>query len=157
MTLLEERVESAFIRSDNGPEFIASAAKRRLDLSEVKTLYIGPGSPWENASYSETFDSCFGGEVRKREMFTSLLEAKALREEYRRFYNQISHSTLGYRTPARFAAGCDSGGVHADLTKEQKSVPIRYKSWHGEGGHVNKGVLAPQGHAHIGNSSRYYY
>jgi putative transposase len=71
--LFDQRGEPTFIRSDNGPEFIAKALKRWLEISEVKTLYIEPGSPWENA-YSETFISCFSDELLKREVFTSLME-----------------------------------------------------------------------------------
>ena len=58
-TLFAYRGEPAFIRSDNGPEFIAKVVKRWLEVSGVGTLYIEPGSPWENA-YSETFISRFG-------------------------------------------------------------------------------------------------
>jgi putative transposase len=76
-SLFRRRGEPAFIRSDNGPEFIAKAVKRWLDLSGVRTLYIEPGSPWENA-YSETFISRFSDELLKREVFTDLLEAKVL-------------------------------------------------------------------------------
>jgi putative transposase len=79
-----------------------------LDLSGVKTLYIEPGSPWENA-YSETFISRFSDEVLKREVFTNLLEAKVLVEDYRSYYNHHRpHSALlGYRTPAEFIAAAD--------------------------------------------------
>jgi putative transposase len=105
--LFEERGEPAFIRSDNGPEFIAEAVKRWLAASGVKTLYIEPGSPWENA-YAETFISRFGDELLKREVFANPLEAKVLVEEYRIHYNhERPHSALGYRTPAQFAALCD--------------------------------------------------
>jgi len=84
--LFEERGEPSFIRSDNGSEFIAQAVKCWLEVSGVKALYIEPGSPWENA-YSETFISRFGDELLKREVFTSLLEAKVLVEGYRNHYN----------------------------------------------------------------------
>jgi putative transposase len=98
--LFTHRGEPAFIRSDNGPEFIAKAVKGWLEVSGVRTLYIEPGSPWENA-YSETFNSRFGDELLKREVFASLLEAKVLVEEYRNHYNQQRpHSALGYLTPA---------------------------------------------------------
>jgi putative transposase len=121
--LFARRGEPEFIRSDNGPEFIAKAVKRWLDVSGVKTLYIEPGSPWENA-YSETFNSRFGDELLKREVFTSLLEAKVLVEEYRNHYNQERpHSALGYRTPAEFAASCEPAtGVDEELRKELESV-----------------------------------
>jgi putative transposase len=79
-SLFERRGEPSFIRSDNGPEFIAEALKRWLEASGVRTLYIEPGSPWENA-YSETFISRFSDELLKREVFTNLLEAKVLVEE----------------------------------------------------------------------------
>jgi putative transposase len=120
--LFELRGEPAFIRSDNGPEFIAEAVKRWLRASGVKTLYIEPGSPWENA-YSETFISRFSDELLKREVFTNLLEAKVLVEEYRNHYNrERPHSSLGYRTPAEFAALCEQTSADQDLTKELESV-----------------------------------
>jgi putative transposase len=122
--LFGERGEPAFIRSDNGPEFVAEAVKRWLSLCGVETLYIEPGSPWENA-YSETFISRFGDELLKREVFTSLLEAKVLVEEYRRHYNhERPHSALEYRTPAEFGALCESHRVDADLTKELESTTV---------------------------------
>jgi putative transposase len=120
--LFERRGEPSFIRSDNGPEFIARAVKRWLEASGVRTLYIEPGSPWENA-YSETFISRLGDELLKREVFTSLLEAKVLVEEYRNHYNrERPHSALGYRTPAEFAASCKAAGSYEDFTKELESV-----------------------------------
>jgi transposase InsO family protein len=106
-TLFAHRGEPVFIRSDNGPEFIAKAVKRWLAASGVKTLYIEPGSPWENA-YSETFISRMADELLKREAFTSLLEAKILVEGYRNHYNrERPHSALGYRRLAQFAALCN--------------------------------------------------
>jgi putative transposase len=122
-TLFAHRGEPAFIRSDNGPEFIAKAVKRWLEVSGVQTLYIEPGSRWENA-YSETFNSRFGDELLKREVFSSLLEAKVLVEEYRNYYNcERPHSALGYLTPAEFAASCElATSAEEDLTKELESV-----------------------------------
>jgi putative transposase len=106
-SLFRSRGEPAFIRSDNGPEFIAKTVKRWLDLSGVRTLYIEPGSPWENA-YSETFISRFSDELLKREVFADLLEAKVLIEDYRDHYNHHRpHSALGYQTPAEFVAAAD--------------------------------------------------
>lgn len=95
--------EPEFIRSDNGPEFIANAVKEWLARSGVKTLYIEPGSPWQNA-YSESFNSRFEDELLNREIFTSLEEAKVLVEQYRVSYNhERPHSSLDYMTPAEFA------------------------------------------------------
>jgi putative transposase len=102
-TLFRRSGEPIFIRSDNRLEFVARAIKRWLDASGVKTLYIEPGSPWENA-YSETFISRFSDELLNRELFADLLEAKVLVEDYREHYNHNRpHSALGYHTPAQFA------------------------------------------------------
>jgi putative transposase len=122
--LFERRGEPSFIRSDNGPEFIAKAVERWLELSGVKTLYIKPGSPWENA-YSETFIGRFGDELLKREVFTNLLEAKVLLEEYRNHYNrERPHSALGYRTPTEFAASWEPVSADEDLAKGLESMTV---------------------------------
>ncbi len=88
------------IRSDNGPEFTAKAIRTWLNHLGVKTLYIEPGSPWENG-YIESFNGKLRDELLAREIFTTLEEAKILIEQWRREYNQVRpHSTLGYRPPA---------------------------------------------------------
>src|ERR1035437_1420089 len=108
--LIAVRGAPCFIRSDNGPEFIAAAVRAYLEKIGAQTLFIAPGSPWENA-YSETFNSRLGDELLKREVFTSLTEAKVLVEQYRRGYNEERpHSALEYRTPAAFAATCGGAG-----------------------------------------------
>src|SRR3954466_9739412 len=84
---------------------------------EVGTLYIEPGSPWENA-YAESFIGRFGDELLKREAFAGLVEAKVLVEDYREHHNHLRpHSALGYRTPSEFAALCRSSGVDAEIVK----------------------------------------
>jgi putative transposase len=119
-SLFLSRGEPAYIRSDNGPEFIAKAVKQWLEASEVETLYIAPGSPWENA-YSETFISRFSDELLKREVFTDLLEAKVLIEDYRGHYNHHRpHSALGYRPPAEFAATADLERKVDDVRKPEE-------------------------------------
>lgn len=103
--------EPEYIRSDNGPEFIATAVKEWLAASGVQTLYIEPGSPWENA-YVESFNGKLEDELLGRELFTSLTEAKVLIEQYRLEYNhERPHSSLNYQTPAEFAASCDEVNV----------------------------------------------
>ncbi len=102
--LFTERGEPAYIRSDNGPEFIAEAIKRWLAASGVETLYVEPGAPWENA-YSETFISRLRDELLNREVFANLKEAQVLTGDYREHYNQSRpHAALGYLTPTEFAA-----------------------------------------------------
>jgi transposase InsO family protein len=104
--LFEVRGAPKYVRSDNGPEFIARAVRDWLSRSAVQTLYIEPGSPWENA-YSESFNSRLRDECLDRELFESLPEAKVIVEDYRLDYNhRRPHSALGYETPATFAAAC---------------------------------------------------
>jgi transposase InsO family protein len=88
------------IRSDNGPEFTPRAIRDWLNRLGVKTLFIEPGSPWENG-YIESFNGKLRDELLNREIFTTLLEAKILIEGWRKEYNQIRpHSALSYRPPA---------------------------------------------------------
>jgi putative transposase len=89
-----------FIRSDNGSEFTANAVRSWLARLDVKTLYIEPGSPWENG-YVESFNGKLRDELLNGEIFYTLLEAKVLIERWRNHYNQVRpHSALGYRPPA---------------------------------------------------------
>jgi putative transposase len=88
-----------YLRSDNGPEFIAEAVKSWLRATGVETIFIEPGSPWENP-FSESFHSRLRDEVLNREVFSSRLEAKVVLEDYRAHHNKSRpHSSLGYRTP----------------------------------------------------------
>jgi putative transposase len=88
------------IRSDNGSEFTAIAVREWLPRVGVKTLYIEPGSPWENG-YNESFNGKLRDELLNGEIFHTLQEAKVLIERWRQHYNTIRpHSSLGYRPPA---------------------------------------------------------
>ena len=88
------------IRSDNGPEFIATALREWLERLGTKTLYIEPGSPWENG-YCESFNSKLRDELLAREIFYDLREAKVLIEGWRIHYNTYRpHSSLRYKPPA---------------------------------------------------------
>ena len=88
------------LRSDNGTEFTAKAVREWLSRVGVKTLYIEPGSPWENG-YVESFNGKLRDELLNGELFDTLLEAKVLVERWRRHYNAVRpHSSLGYRPPA---------------------------------------------------------
>jgi transposase InsO family protein len=88
------------IRSDNGPEFTARAIRKWLARIGVKTLFIEPGSPWENG-YIESFNGKLRDELLNREIFTTLTEAKVLIAKWRKEYNQVRpHSAKGYKPPA---------------------------------------------------------
>jgi transposase InsO family protein len=96
----------AHIRSDNGPEFIANRVRAWLEDNEVGPLYIEPGAPWQNA-FGESFKGKLRDECLNLELFTSLAEARVVLEDFRLEYNhRRPHSSLGYDTPAAFAATC---------------------------------------------------
>jgi putative transposase len=89
-----------FIRSDNGPEFVAQKVRDWIAAVGAKTAYIEPGSPWENG-YVESFNARFRDELLNGEIFYTLKEARIVIEQWRRHYNTVRpHSALGYRPPA---------------------------------------------------------
>ena len=100
------------IRSDNGPEFTAKAIRQWLSANQVKTVYIKPGAPWENA-FAESFISRVRDELLDREIFYTLEEARVMLERFRIDYNSVRpHSALGYLSPLEAIAG---GGVMDQL------------------------------------------
>ena len=91
------------LRSDNGPEFIAYAIRDWLKERAIKTLYIKPGSPWENG-HIESFHDKLRDECLNRELFGTLAEARVILESWRVEYNEERpHSSLSYQTPGEFA------------------------------------------------------
>ena len=98
--LFIERGVPDYLRSDNGPEFTAVLIRRWLERLGVKTLFIEPGSPWENG-YCESFNGKLRDELLNGEIFYTLKEAKIVIEAWRRHYNTVRpHSSLRYRPPA---------------------------------------------------------
>lgn len=98
--LMATRGVPEHLRSDNGSEFTATAVREWLAKVGVKTLYIEPGSPWENG-YVESFNGKLRDELLNGEHFHTVLEARILIEQWRQRYNRIRpHSALGYRPPA---------------------------------------------------------
>lgn len=94
----------AYLRSDNGPEMVAKNLRRWLACIGTKTMYIEPGSPWENG-YCESFNGKFRDELLNGEIFYTLREAQIIIERWRHQYNAIRpHSALKYRPPAPQAA-----------------------------------------------------
>lgn len=94
------------IRSDNGPEFIANAIRRHGERAGLEMLYIEPGAPWENG-FAESFFSRLRDELLNCEEFTNLAEARWFAQRRLEEHNhERPHSSLGYQTPAAFAAGC---------------------------------------------------
>jgi putative transposase len=107
-----------FIRSDNGSEFIAKDLQRWLADNKIKTIYIEPGSPWQNG-FVESFHGRFRDECLNREQLWTLTEARVVIEDFRNKYNQKRpHSKLGYKSPARYAAS-----LHPSLAPVRPAEP----------------------------------
>jgi putative transposase len=100
--LIGRRGRPAYVRSDNGPEFVAGVIQQWAQKEAIKITYIAPGSPWENGRV-ESFHGKFRDGCLNREIFGNLIEAKILVEDWRRQYNEKRpHSSLGYQTPREF-------------------------------------------------------
>ena len=113
------------IRSDNGPEFIARAIQRWTKQLEIETLYIEPGSPWENG-FAESFHSRLRDEFLATEVFESLAAAQKLTTAWREDYNHYRpHSSLGYVAPAEFAARCTASAPMLASATPQPTSPLQ--------------------------------
>jgi transposase InsO family protein len=113
------------IRSDNGPEFIARAIQRWTKQLEIETLYIEPGSPWENG-FAESFHSRLRDEFLATEVFESLVAARTLTATWREDYNHYRpHSSLGYVAPAEFAARCTASAPMLASATPQPTSPLQ--------------------------------
>jgi putative transposase len=121
-----------FLRSDNGPEFVATAILRWLQTAQIETAFIDPGKPCHNGA-----DESFNGKLRDQhfslQWFRNRADAKVSIEQWRRHYNDVGpHSSLGYLTPTAFKAkhlGDVDGGrspampARADMTKNEEPRP----------------------------------
>ena len=119
-----------YLRSDNGPEFVATAILRWLTDAQIETAHIDPGKPWQNAT-DESFNGKFRDEHLSLQWFRNRVEAKVGIEQWRRHYNEIRpHSSLGYLTPIEFKTtqlGSPPDGGHS------RALPARaVEEEHGE-------------------------
>ncbi len=104
LRLISERGVPLYLRSDNGPEFVSRALLKWIVAQGIQTALIDPGKPWQNGS-TESFNGKFRDECLSLEWFRSRAEAKVVIETWRRHFNEVRpHSSLGYLTPAAFAA-----------------------------------------------------
>jgi hypothetical protein len=112
------------IRSDNGPELLASRLRSHLESHGVATLYVEPGSPWQNGIV-ESFNGRLRDECLNIEAFHSLREAIVIINDYRRHYaERRPHSSLGYQTPDEFAASCrHEGSPPRPLERRDEAPP----------------------------------
>lgn len=113
------------IRSDNGPEFVAQAIQTWLARLQINALYVAPGSPSENG-YAESFHSKLVDEFLSREQFESVTAARMLTAAWRNDYNHDRpHSSLGYVTPAEFAARCAASVPEFPSPQAQGTPPLQ--------------------------------
>ena len=120
VVLFKARGVPRHLRCDNGPEFIALTLRDHLANTGVETLYIEPGSPWENG-YVESFNSRFRDELLNREEFETFSEAVWHIERWRVAYNtERPHSSLAYQTPSEFASQCAASATVAALPSLQQ-------------------------------------
>jgi putative transposase len=95
-----------YLRSDNGPEFVAGAILRWLEAAQIKTALIDPGKPWQNGA-DESFNGKFRDEYLSLQWFRNRVDARVGIEDWRRHYNAVRpHSSLRYLTPLEFKATC---------------------------------------------------
>ena len=112
-----------YVRSDNGTEFIARRVRAALKQLGVASLYVEPASPWQNG-YAESFGSKLRDELLNAELFESLAEAQAVSRDWQTRYNtRRPHSSLGYMTPAAFAASCGNAVLMDSLGKTKSRFP----------------------------------
>ena len=126
------------IRSDNGPEFVAKDLRKWLQNTGAKTLYIEPGSPWENG-YCESFNSKLRDEFLNGEIFYSIKELRVLAERWRIHYNTVRpHSALGYKPPAPEAWMTTNHMGHGEVETAAR-LPLLHTP---DGGHLNSKINA---------------
>lgn len=102
-SLFEGRGEPKFLRSDNGPEFVANSLTVWLAMSGTESRFIKPGSPWQNAKI-ESFNGKLRAELLNAEVFANIADAQLKLTLWRRFYDEERpHSSLGYLAPASYA------------------------------------------------------
>ena len=125
LTVLQEAIEEhgapEYIRSDNGPEFIATAIQKWLRENGIKTIYIDPGCPWQNG-YVESFNDKFRRECLNRELIYTLSESRVIFADYRHLHNyERPHRSLGLLTPKAYAKQltCLSGSGRATPSLRQ--------------------------------------
>ena len=121
--LLRRHGAPRYLRSDNGPEFIATALLRWLQSAGIDTAFIDPGKPWQNGT-DESFNGKFRNECLSLEWFRNRMEAKIEIERWRRHYNEERpHMSLGDLTPAEFKA--QTGTTHGWLGESPMGVILQ--------------------------------
>lgn len=122
--VMAQRGMPEYIRSDNGSEFISKEVQHWLREMSIRTIYIDPGSPWQNG-HVESFHNRLRDECLNQELFPSVTEARVVIEEWRHLYNRVHpHSKLGFQSPDEFATKqSELGSISASATPALRSIP----------------------------------
>ncbi|MFK5922799.1 MAG: integrase core domain-containing protein [Verrucomicrobiota bacterium] len=122
--VMAQRGMPQYIRSDNGSEFIAKEVQHWLREMGIKTIYIDPGSPWQNG-HVESFHNRLRDECLNQELFPSVTEARVVIEEWRHLYSRVHpHSKLSFQSPDEFATTqIELGLISASATPTLRSIP----------------------------------
>jgi len=123
ITLVSVHGAPRYLRSDNGPEFVATALLAWLALGAIDTAFIAPGKPWQNGT-DESFNGKFRDECLSLEWFRNRAEAKVAIEQWRQHYNAVRpHQSLGYLTPAEYKATLTEGRSPAAPARADQEEP----------------------------------
>ena len=122
--VMAQRGIPKYIRSDNGSEFIAKEVQHWLREMGIRTIYIDPGSPWQNG-HVESFHNRLRDECLNQELLPSVTEARVVIEEWRHLYNRVHpHSNLGFQSPDECATNYEHlASISAPATPALRSMP----------------------------------
>ena len=131
-----------YLRSDNGPEFIATAILRWVEIERIETAFIDPGKPWQNGA-DESFNGKLRNEYLSLQWFRNRLDAKVGIEEWRRHYNEVRpHMSLGDLTPAEFKATCVAKFTEGcSAATPPRTDPDRHEARPEDGSPVTRALL----------------
>src|SRR5690606_17830628 len=112
----------AYLRSDNGPEFVGTKLLQWAVDKRLQTVLIEPGKPWQNGT-NESFNGKFRDECLSMEWFRNRLEARTVIEDWRRHYNEVRpHSSLSYLTPSQFVRSIEQSINHTGQNLQLRVV-----------------------------------
>jgi transposase InsO family protein len=124
--LMATRGVPVHVPSDNGAEFTSGVVRAWLGKVGVKTLYIEPGSPWENG-YVESFNGKLRDKLLNGEIFSTLQEAKVLIEQWpHHYYTARPHSALSYRPPAPETIAAGSPSASLQSARQQGAAMLKF-------------------------------
>jgi putative transposase len=156
--LISERGAPRYLRSDNGPEFVARALLKWIVEQGIETALIDPGKPWQNGML-ESFNGKFRDECLSLEWFRSRAEAKIIIETWRRHYNEVRpHMSLGYLTPNEFVArqanpaSRQATGRAAAVSGPSRPAPLRNRPARGKRSQKGRPSQAKRGPSKQGRS-----